>query len=55
MVDDVASTGSLRGGWRGEHIYPMWWMAWRAQANLVIDNRRALVIGTLYGEHLYTT
>ena len=30
MVDDVANTGTLCGGWRGEQWYAIWWVMWRA-------------------------
>jgi len=30
VVDDVARTGTLCGGWRGEHRCTMWWVTGRA-------------------------
>jgi hypothetical protein len=47
VVDDVASTGTLCGGWRGEHRYSMWWMTWRAPVHYMVDDLAST--GARYG------
>ena len=49
VVDDVASSGKLCGGLRGEHRHTMetWWMAWGAPVHCVVDDVAST--GTLCG------
>jgi len=47
-VSDAASTGTLSGGWRGEHRHAQLWMAWQAPAHEAVEG--AASTGTLSGE-----